>query len=99
MMILSLIVDHEADLHYVLIFIAISVSFAGLIQLLYWNSNVFFKSVNSIIIILLLKKIPHVNHLNILNTVDRTLFLNSWVATSIFSIRRDLSLYLGVHHA
>jgi hypothetical protein len=83
MMILSLIVDHKADLHRVLIFIAISSSFAALIQLLYWNSNVFFKSVNRIIIFLLLKKMPHVNHLNIHNKVDRTLFLNSWVATSI----------------
>jgi hypothetical protein len=83
MMILSLIVDHEADLHRVLIFIAISVSFAALIQSLYWNSNTFFKCVNRVIIFLLLKKMPHVNHLKVHNKIDNTLFLNSWVATSI----------------
>jgi len=83
MMILSLIVDREANLHHVLIFIAISVSFAALIQLLYWNSNAFFKFVNRIIIFLLLKKMPHLNHLKINEKIDRVLFLNSWIATSI----------------
>lgn len=83
MMILSLIVDREADLHRVLIFIAISVSFAALIQLLYCSSGVFFKYVNRIIIFLLLKKMPHVNSLKIQDKADHRLFLNSWVATSI----------------
>jgi hypothetical protein len=82
-MILSLIVDHEANLNHVLIFIAISVSFAALIQLLYWHSNVFFKCINRVIIFLLLKKMPHVNHLKVHDKIDNTLFLNSWVATSI----------------
>jgi hypothetical protein len=83
MMILSLIVDHEANLHHVLIFIAISVSFAALIQLSYWNSSTFFKCVNRVIIFLLLKKMPHVNHLKVNDKIDNTLFLNSWIATSI----------------
>jgi hypothetical protein len=83
MMILSLIVDHEADLHQVLFFISISVSFAAFIQLLYWNSSVFFKSVNYIIIFLLLKKMRYVNPIKNHDKVDHTLFLNSWIATSI----------------
>jgi len=83
MMILSLIVDHEADLHHVLFFIAMSVSFAAFIQLLYWSSSVFFKSVNYIIIFLLLKKMRYVNPIKNHDKVDHTLFLNSWIATSI----------------
>ncbi len=83
MMILSLIVDHEADLHHVLFFISISVSFAAFIQLLYWNSSIFFKSMNSIIIFLLLKKMRYVNPIKNHDKIDRTLFLNSWVATLI----------------
>ena len=83
MMILSLIVDHEADLHHVLFFISISVSFAAFIQLLYWNSSVFFKSVNYIIIFLLLKKMRYVHPIKNQDKIDRKLFLNSWVATSI----------------
>jgi len=83
MMILSLIVDKLADLHYVLMFISISVSFAALLQLLYFHSNFFFLSINRIMIFLFLKKIAHVNLLNIQNKVDRRLFINSWVATLI----------------
>ena len=83
MMILSLIVDKEPNFHRVLIFISISVSLAAIIQFLYWQSSIFFKCVNRIIIFLLLKNIPNINPLKIYNKVDRTLLLNSWVATSI----------------
>jgi hypothetical protein len=83
MMILSLIVDREPDFHHVLIFISISVSLAAIIHLLYWNSSIFFKCVNRIIIFLLLKKMLYVNPLKTQNKVDNTLFLNSWIATSI----------------
>jgi hypothetical protein len=83
MMILSLIVDREPNFHHVLIFISISVSLAAIIQLLYWNSSTFFKCVNRVIIFLLLKKMPYVIPLKTHNKVDHTLFLNSWIATSI----------------
>ena len=83
MMILSLIVDREPNFHHVLIFISISVSLAAIIQLLYWNSSTFFKCVNRVIIFLLLKKMPYVIPLKTHNKVDNTLFLNSWIATSI----------------
>ncbi len=83
MMILSLIVDREPNFHHVLIFISISVSLAAIIQLLYWNSSTFFKCINRIIIFLLLKKMPYVTPLKTHNKVDHTLFLNSWIATSI----------------
>ncbi len=83
MMILSLIVDHETNLHHVLMFISISVSFAALLQLLYWHSNFFFLLVNRIMIFLFLKKITNVNLLNIQNKIDKRLFINSWVATLI----------------
>jgi hypothetical protein len=83
MMILSLIVDREPNFHHVLIFISISVSLAAFIQLLYWNSSTFFKCVNRVIIFLLLKKMPYVTPLKTHNKVDHTLFLNSWIATSI----------------
>jgi hypothetical protein len=83
MMILSLIVDRDPNFHHVLIFISISVSLAAIIQLLYWNSSTFFKCVNRVIIFLLLKKMPYVIPLKTHNKVDNTLFLNSWIATSI----------------
>jgi Alternate to MurJ len=83
MMILSLIVDREPNFHHVLIFISISVSLAAIIQLFYWNSSTFFKCINRIIIFLLLKKMPYVTPLKTHNKVDHTLFLNSWIATSI----------------
>ena len=83
MMILSLIVDKQADLHHVLMFISISVSFAALLQLLYWHSNLFFLLINRIMIFLFLKKITNVNLLNIQNKIDKRLFINSWVATLI----------------
>jgi hypothetical protein len=83
MMILSLIVDREPNFHHVLIFISISVSLAAIIHLLYWNSSTFFKCVNRVIIFLLLKKTPYVIPLKTHNKVDNTLFLNSWIATSI----------------
>ena len=83
MMILSLIVDREPNFHHVLIFISISVSLAAIIQLFYWNSSTFFKCINCIIIFLLLKKMPYVIPLKTHNKVDNTLFLNSWIATSI----------------
>jgi hypothetical protein len=83
MMILSLIVDREPNFHHVLIFISISVSLAAIIQLLYWNSSTFFKCINRVIIFLLLKKMPYVIPLKTHNKVDNTLFLNSWIATSI----------------
>jgi hypothetical protein len=83
MMILSLIVDREPDFHRMLIFISTSVSLAGIIHLLYLNSSAFFKLINRIIIFLLLKKIAYVNPLKAYNKVDDTLFLNSWIATSI----------------
>ena len=83
MMILSLIVDQEANFHRVLMFIATSVSSAAIIQWLYCNSGVFFKFVNRVIIFLLLKKMPHANLIKIHDGADHRLFLNSWVATSI----------------
>lgn len=84
MMILSLIVDKQADLHHVLMFISISVSFAALLQLLYWHSNFFFLLINRIMIFLFLKKITNVNLLNIQNKkIVKRLFINSWVATLI----------------
>jgi hypothetical protein len=83
MMILSLIVDKVPDFHRVLLFISISVSLAAIIQLLYWQSSVFFNAVNHIIVFLLLKNIPNINYLKIYNKVNRTLLLNSWIATSI----------------
>lgn len=83
MMILSLIVDQEVNFHRVLMFIATSVSSAAIIQWLYWNSSIFFKFVNRIIIFLLLKKIPYTNLIKIHDRADHRLFLNSWVATSI----------------
>jgi hypothetical protein len=83
MMILSLIVDREPNFHHVLIFISISVSLAAIIQLFYWTSSTFFNLINPIIIFLLLKKMPYVIPLKTHNKVDNTLFLNSWIATSI----------------
>jgi hypothetical protein len=83
MTVLSLLVDKGSNLQDVMIFISISVSLAAIIQLLYWNSSTFFKCVNRVIIFLLLKKMPYVIPLKTHNKVDNTLFLNSWIATSI----------------
>lgn len=83
MMILSFIVDKETDLHHVLKFITISVSFAAFIQLLYWNSAFFFRAVNRVIIFLLLSKVAAVNSLTMPNRIYRHLLLKSWMATSI----------------
>jgi hypothetical protein len=83
MMILSLIVDHETNLHQVVFFIAISVSFAALLQVLYRHSNFFFLSINRIMIFLFLKKISNVNLLITQHKIDNRLFINSWLATLI----------------
>ena len=83
MMILSLIVDKGADLHRVLNFVAIAVSFATLIQCAYWYSELFFQAINRLIIFLFLRKNTSIKILINRGKVDHRLFFNSWVATSI----------------
>ena len=83
MMIISLLVDKQINSSHVILFVAISVTCAAIIQFFYWRSILFFNYLNKIIAHLFLHKVTGLKSIRFHKKIDQKLFLNTLFASSI----------------